>query len=214
MIPTEEEAERIYRSLHKRSAESREINCSACGYESCHEMMIAIHNGFNNKHNCVYFEKEESLRLARLSFTDKITDAMNRNALERGQDELYGDGHSIGLVVVDVNGLKRENDTKGHAVGDRLIIATAQALANRFMRERVFRSGGDESLVIVQDYASEEIEQAMEEVREHLRSVNVSVSMGFEYSESYAGNFEALLRHADALMYMDKARYYETHEKR
>ena len=139
---------------------------------------------------------------------------MNRNALERGQDELYGDGHSIGLVVVDVNGLKRENDTKGYAVGDRLIIATAQALANRFMQERVFRSGGDEFLVIVQDYASEEIEQAMEEVREHLRSVNVSVSMGFEYSESYAGNFEALLRHADALMYMDKARYYETHEKR
>ena len=214
MTPTEEEAERIYRSLHKRDERSREINCSACGYESCHEMMIAIHNGFNSKYNCVFFEKEESLRLTRLSFTDKLTDVMNRNALERVQDELYGDGHSIGIVVVDVNGLKRENDTKGHAAGDRLIIATAQSLSNRFRRERVFRSGGDEFLVIVQDYASEEIEQAMAEVREHLRSLGVSVAMGLEYSESFTGNFDALLRHADARMYMDKALYYETHEKR
>ncbi len=213
-IPTEDEAERIYRSLHKRSEQSRQINCSACGYESCHEMMMAIHNGFNSKYNCVYFEKEESLRLTQLSFTDKLTDVMNRNALERVQDDLYGDGHSIGLVVVDVNGLKRENDTKGHAAGDRLIIATAHALANKFRRERVFRSGGDEFLVIVQDYASEEIEQAIEEVRGHLRSLDVSVSMGFEYSKSYAGNFDTLLRHADARMYMDKALYYETHEKR
>ena len=213
-IPTEDEAERIYRSLHKRDEQSRQIDCSACGYESCHEMMIAIHNGFNSKYNCVFFEKEESVRLARLSFTDKLTDVMNRNALERAQDELYGDGHSIAIIVVDVNGLKRENDTKGHAAGDRLIIATAQALANQFSRENVFRSGGDEFLVIAQDHILEEIEQAVEAVREHLRSAGVSVAIGLEYSESYSGNFDTLLRLADARMYTDKALYYETHEKR
>ncbi|MBR3225330.1 MAG: diguanylate cyclase [Atopobiaceae bacterium] len=214
LAPTEDETERIYRSLHKNDDESRQINCSACGYESCHEMMIAIFNGFNSKYNCVYFEKEESLKLTRLSLTDKLTDVMNRNALERMQDDLYGDGHSIGLVVVDVNGLKRENDTKGHAAGDRLIIATAQALANRFGREKVFRTGGDEFLVVAQDYTSEEVEQAVGEVKEHLQTIDVSVSMGLEFSEGYEGNFDVLLRRADARMYIDKALYYETHGKR
>ena len=214
LVPTEDEVERIYRSLHKNDALSRQVNCSACGYESCHDMMIAIHNGFNSKYNCVFFEREESLRLTRLSLTDKLTDVMNRNALERMQDDLYGDGHSIGLVVVDVNGLKRVNDTKGHAAGDRLIIVTAQALANQFGREKVFRTGGDEFLVVMQDYTSEEIVQALDGIKEHLLSVDVNVAMGFEYSESYAGNFKALLRHADARMYADKALYYEVHGQR
>ena len=214
MVPTERETDHVYRSLHKYDAQARQINCSACGYESCYAMMMAIYNGFNSKYNCVFFEKEESLRLARLSLTDKLTDVMNRHALERTQDDLYGDGHSIGLVVADINGLKRENDTKGHAAGDRMIIATAQALANRFGRERVFRTGGDEFLVLIQDYAFKEVEQAVDEVREHLLAKSVSVSMGIEYSESYAGNFDVLLRHADARMYTEKALYYETHEKR
>lgn len=213
-VPTEEEANRIYRSLHKGDAESRQINCSACGYDSCHEMMIAIHNGFNSRYNCVYFEKEEALLLTKLSFADQLTGVMNRNALERAQGELFGSGHSISLVVADVNGLKRANDSLGHAEGDRLIVATARALAGQFGRERVFRTGGDEFLVIVQDFAEDEIEQGIGRVKEHLRSIEVSVSMGTVYRQSYDENFDVLLRLADARMYEDKARYYESHGKR
>lgn len=213
-LPTKKEAERIYRSLHKLDEDSRRIDCSACGYDSCHEMMIAIHNGFNSRYNCVYFEKEEALLLTQLSFADQLTGVMNRNALERAQSELFGTGHSLGLVVADVNGLKRANDTRGHAEGDKLIISTAKALANRFGRERVFRTGGDEFLVIMQDYAFDEIEQGVAEVREHLRSIDVSISLGMVYRDSYNGDFDVLVRLADARMYEDKAAYYEEHGKR
>lgn len=212
-IPMKEEAEQIYHSLHKNDKPSRIINCSACGYESCYEMVIAIHNGFNSRYNCVHFEKEEAIYLARLSFSDQLTGVKNRNALEHLQDQLFGNGHSIGIIVADVNGLKRENDNKGHAAGDRLIIATAQALANRFGQDQVFRTGGDEFLVVVQDYARDEVESGLAEVKEHLLATGVSVSMGQVYHESFDGNLDALVRLADARMYEDKAHYYETNER-
>ena len=208
--PSKDQTDKIFRSMYKDDSESRQINCSACGYESCTEMMVAIHNGFNSRYNCVYFEKEESIRLSRMSFVDQLTGVMNRNALEAKGPDLYGEGHSIGIIVADVDGLKVKNDTEGHAAGDRLIISTARAMANQFGLERVFRTGGDEFLVIVQDYASDEIAQGMREVKEHLWMIDVSVSMGMAYQQSYQGDFEHLERLADARMYEDKARYYET----
>ena len=209
-IPTEEEAERIYASLYKTDAESRQVNCSACGYESCAEMMVAIHNGFNSRYNCVYFEKDEAIRLTRMSFADQLTGVMNRNALEAMGADLYGNGHSLGLIVGDVDGLKLKNDSEGHAAGDWLIQSTARALANRFGREQVFRTGGDEFLVIVQDHTSDELREGIEDVKSHLAVIDVSVSLGMAYTESYEGDFAHLERLADARMYEDKARYYES----
>ena len=111
--------------------------------------------------------------------------------------------------MVDVNGLKHENDTKGHAAGDLLIISTGKALANKFGRERVFRTGGDEFLVILQDFTREELFDGMTEVKEHLLRQGVSIAIGMSYCDDYDENFDSLQRHADAAMYADKALYYE-----
>jgi len=62
-IPNEAEANAIFESLHKTTPESRNINCSCCGYASCREMVTAIHNGFNHKENCIHYEKDEILLL-------------------------------------------------------------------------------------------------------------------------------------------------------
>ena len=43
-------------------------------------MMIAIHNGFNPRHNCVYGEKEESIYLAKMSFSDQLTGLWRKGA--------------------------------------------------------------------------------------------------------------------------------------
>ena len=207
--PTEEQAAEIYHNLHKDSDNSKIINCSACGYETCEEMMMAIHNGFNTVHNCVYSEKEESLYLSKMSFSDQLTGVMNRNAYERKTKSLYAKGGLMGIILADVNGLKHANDTGGHAAGDRLIIETAHALANEFGVERVFRTGGDEFLVVLQDFGEAEIESDIELVKEYLSSVEVSTSMGLAFSEHFDGNLKELLAVADKRMYEDKDRYYK-----
>lgn len=78
-IPSQSEFEAIFVDMDKNTPESREINCSCCGYDTCRDMAIAIHNGFNHKDNCIYYlksqvetEKENALLLA-----DKVKEEKN-----------------------------------------------------------------------------------------------------------------------------------------
>lgn len=57
--PTDAEREEIFREMKKLTPEERAINCSCCGYDTCHQMTTAIYNGFNKKENCIYFVKKE-----------------------------------------------------------------------------------------------------------------------------------------------------------
>ena len=56
-IPNEEQLDAIFNDMNKTTEKSRRINCTCCGYESCKQMVTAIHNGFNHKENCIYYEK-------------------------------------------------------------------------------------------------------------------------------------------------------------
>ena len=61
-VPTAAEENAIFMSMLKDTEEKRCVNCGGCGYSSCKEMVQAIHNGFNDKHNCVYFAKDYALQ--------------------------------------------------------------------------------------------------------------------------------------------------------
>ena len=209
-IPKKEEEEIIYKSLHKEDQESRNINCSFCGYDTCRDMMLAIYNGFNTKHNCCYSEKEEAIYLSKMSFSDTLTSVMNRNAYERKIKSLYANKKSLSVIVADVNGLKIANDNFGHQAGDRLIIETAKSFANIFGVENVYRVGGDEFLTILGGYTKLEIDHDLKLVKEYLKSQDVSASIGYSYINKYDGEFNNLLEIADKLMYKDKELYYET----
>ncbi len=56
-IPSDEDLEEIFLKMNKITDESRRIDCTCCGYDSCLQMAIAIYNGFNHKENCIYYEK-------------------------------------------------------------------------------------------------------------------------------------------------------------
>lgn len=56
-IPSEEDLDKIFESMNKTTPETRSINCTCCGYESCTQMATAIYNGFNHKENCIFYEK-------------------------------------------------------------------------------------------------------------------------------------------------------------
>lgn len=58
-MPDEKQLDEVFESMGKTTKEERGINCSACGYNTCKEMAIAIFNGFNTKENCVHYIKHE-----------------------------------------------------------------------------------------------------------------------------------------------------------
>ena len=83
--PDARELEAIYNSMGKETRESRAINCSCCGYETCYDMAVAIHNGFNHKENCIHYLKAEVEKEKQhaISLADQVEEEKNMIADQR-----------------------------------------------------------------------------------------------------------------------------------
>ncbi len=57
-IPNDKEIQEIFLSMDKDTPEKQHIDCGCCGYDSCHDMAVAIFNGFNHHNNCVHYIKD------------------------------------------------------------------------------------------------------------------------------------------------------------
>lgn len=90
------------------------------------------------------------------AFTDALTGCANRRAFERDLErELARCARAeldLCVVAVDLDGLKRINDTEGHAAGDRALLRLVESL-RRALRslDGVYRLGGDEFVVVLPD---------------------------------------------------------------
>ena len=86
--------------------------------------------------------------------TDALTGMNNRHALNRYLEDVFrqalSDGTSLGVVLIDVDGLKQYNDTYGHVAGDQCLIEIAQMLMTFAKESGVYaaRYGGDEFALI------------------------------------------------------------------
>lgn len=56
--PPARELDTVFKTLRKNTEEQRHIDCTCCGYETCHDMAKAIYNGFNVKENCIHYQKD------------------------------------------------------------------------------------------------------------------------------------------------------------
>ena len=87
-----------------------------------------------------------------ISLTDGMTGLKNRRAFEEALDKTADSFPYAGentLFMLDVNGLKKVNDTYGHNCGDELIVNAAKCITESFGPDaQVFRIGGDEFAVI------------------------------------------------------------------
>ena len=117
------------------------------------------------------------------------------------------------VVVLDVNDLKKVNDTSGHQVGDQYLREACRMICQTFKHSPVFRVGGDEFAVIAQGHDYEHIDQlirGIEELnRESTRAGGAVVACGmarFTDDTSVASVF----RRADMDMYANKQRLKET----
>ena len=92
--------------------------------------------------------EKEKTKLKNLSYVDSLTYAQNRNHfneyLEQNRNKEL---HSLGVIYLDLNGLKEINDKMGHIAGDTLIITASYALQEIFL-DNSYRVGGDEFVVI------------------------------------------------------------------
>ena len=155
-------------------------------------------------------QRDAQKQLIKYSYIDSLTGISNRRSLDEMKAKMDQSENPYGLLMCDINGLKRMNDEQGHDAGDRLIIDVADCLKEVFGDRRVFRMGGDEFLVIREGGNREQFTLAVREVRDMIEKKGRSVSMGTAFSsEGYT--FDALVHMADERMYDDKRKYYEQH---
>lgn len=146
--------------------------------------------------------------LALESQTDIQTELLNRRAwdqmLAKEQDRCQRYGHPAAIFVIDLNGLKKINDTQGHAAGDIFIAKAAKVLKeNAREGDVVARLGGDEFgiLAVECDYAG--AETLLLRLKQALKEAAVSASIGVAVKAASI-DLKSVWDAADQLMYTEK----------
>ena len=151
-------------------------------------------------------------RLEEMSTTDALTGLKNRNAMHRRM-AMMGD-ECFGVINLDLNGLKVVNDRDGHEAGDRMLVSAAEALKKIFYNNDIYRTGGDEFIVMAPGITRESFERKLDRFQNSVRKDGtVSFSMGAVWSDGTT-DLSSAFRLADERMYADKKRYYEMHPER
>lgn len=146
---------------------------------------------------------------------DNATGVRNKNSFEKQlsvfENKYRAKTLDIGFIVCDLNGLKYVNDNYGHAEGDKLIKAAATVLLDNLEAAyNVYRTGGDEFVVMYVSTSDEIVGAEMKKVREACGnftdcSIKLSIAMGYSSGTvDYSGIMD-IYKRADELMYENKA---------
>lgn len=159
-------------------------------------------------------EKFEKEKLLYTSNTDELTRCLNRHAYETDINKLDLKKEWI-YISLDLNSLKRINDTYGHAAGDEMICAAAACMTASFGEfGKVYRIGGDEFAVIVTkkpdefDSMKNEFDSSVAKWRgKNVDSMTISYGCVSSLEEDWENIYD-IAKEADRRMYESKARYY------
>lgn len=153
----------------------------------------------------------------RLAFTDSLTGLANRRAVDANLDDAVdrhrSEGVVVSLVVCDLNGLKRVNDTQGHAVGDQLLerFGSVLSLCGAMLPGTLAaRLGGDEFCLLAVGPPADEVVRVAEELCRRAAALGLGdgVACGVASTGDPIGAVRSarrLFRLADAAQYRAKA---------
>ena len=164
-------------------------------------------------------KKDDELLEQRIQIkTDALTGLLSRYAYNNALDKYTTDmPESLVAFSIDINGLKRVNDTLGHEAGDELICGAAACIKNVFDEVgSCYRTGGDEFIVLASVSKKEAVKcvQDIEKLTKNWTGSlvdSLALSVGYAVLEEHKDcNCSELIQVADKQMYMAKDEYYRT----
>ncbi len=156
-------------------------------------------------------------KLEDMSLKDELTGVYNRRfayeiLTKQIQTANRDNGHFV-ICFIDIDHLKRVNDSYGHSAGDELIITVATTLQNSIRSsDFLFRMGGDEFLLLFPKAKLKESRDLVERFRKKIskkkiQGIPINFSFGLsEYSPGDLSSTSDLIKLADSEMYKDKLR--------
>jgi diguanylate cyclase (GGDEF)-like protein/PAS domain S-box-containing protein len=154
----------------------------------------------------------------RFAVTDELTEAYNRRGLfELGQREVQRSlryGHSLSLLILDIDHFKSLNDRFGHLVGDQILRTLARRCRRRIRQLDIFgRYGGDEFIFIFPEtdldaayLVGERLRRAIVDtaIETDAGPVKISVSLGVSAINGRCLDLEGLIDLADKALFQAK----------
>ncbi|OHE27558.1 MAG: hypothetical protein A2Y43_00525 [Tenericutes bacterium GWA2_38_26] len=152
-------------------------------------------------------------QIEHLSYHDSLTGLHNRRYLEEQMILLNKpENHPISIIVADVNGLKKINDSFGHSKGDILLKKTSELIKKHSKGDDIIaRWGGDEYVVILPNSTEKQVTQFIKDIttqmkKESIENTPISIAFGYhskvDTNHSLADSFKI----AEKRMYEVKGR--------
>lgn len=157
---------------------------------------------------------EDAQRIADLTYrkeTDLGTHVYNKNKYEEMVEGYYPQVNRLAAIFWDVNNLKCVNDKYGHAAGDVLIQTLSSVLYELSTdRRKVYRVGGDEFVMIIENPVETEVQSMIASVNAALQEKDgqgeMPISSAVGWAEGCGAEIREIVNAADAKMYENKNR--------
>lgn len=154
--------------------------------------------------------EESAGQLRLMADRDVLTGAYSRRYALLYMEDLLRTNLPFALVYMDLDGLKKINDSYGHDAGDVYLISFVKHMNSRLRdQDLLARLGGDEFLILLPGCTAEDATQRVQEIRGDLERSRQSEA-GFRFSYGVTAysdgtpDGEQLIRQADQAMYRDK----------
>lgn len=153
---------------------------------------------------------EANAQLEVLARTDGLTKVANRRGIIEFLEKRVSGGHSVSVVMLDVDFFKSFNDRFGHQAGDDILIQFGQLLQSECRPDdRVGRYGGEEFLVVLPGTTPQSAYEAAERIRSAIEAATwpfaaVTASLGVASVVEQCATAEKLISLADARLYAAK----------
>ncbi len=150
----------------------------------------------------------------KMAYTDELTGLLNRAAFERDTEDLhYRENKPLYLFMIDLNELKKINDTQGHEAGDIFIRNSTEALRQAVGEKgSLFRFGGDEFIILLPG-GDLEAAALYRDLQPYMcpndGSLRPSLSVGYAAFDPSDISIRSVLRRADKRMYRFKSKMHE-----
>ncbi len=139
---------------------------------------------------------------------DALTGLFNRETYYHDLRKM--DKTITGIIQFDMNGLKYINDNYGHLEGDKALFTIGNAISQNAKRGMyVYRLGGDEFIVLVNENSEEQIIETIEAFTKSISETSYYCSVGFAYRADKNTSVEELLKEAEKKMYEAKNAFYK-----
>jgi diguanylate cyclase (GGDEF)-like protein len=163
--------------------------------------------------------ENDRAKLRDLSVRDSLTGLFNRRymeeTLEREVNRAVRKNRDLGIIMADIDGFKKINDTFGHAMGDSVLSGVAGILGSSIRSsDAACRYGGDEFTLILPECSLLQTRDRAETLRETIKNTvfhyggkdigNVNLSFGIAMVPVNGSHAEELLKFADDALYAVK----------